>query len=222
MAGEFQGLEAIKDPVLRRVMRLLMTRMGKVEGQLPDIGTVTQALAQNLNSNNKRLTLLQDPDHPQDAVNLRTLQRYVEAAVDNALHPPVSHAAVGGAYTGGISGGGGGGPILPPPPTSCDPTAIPPPGSEVPGWMMAQLSAHGATNCFSYIVEAAMENYLNTAQEHTLQRNTPCASRARWYYKGYPWVERCGPGHPEPQADFSKYADVFRADGGWTYRKTGF
>ncbi len=110
MPGKEQGLGQVTDPQLRRVLDLLMRRVSTLETEAARIGSVSQALTQDLQGGHKRVTTIADPTDDLDAVNRRTLHRYVEAAIETALDPLTTYTtSTGGGGSGGSGGGGGGG-----------------------------------------------------------------------------------------------------------------
>lgn len=77
----YTGLLSVKDPTTRRVLKVMMDRLNTLEGQVVDLGRVTQPLATPMDAGTQRITTLADPTAEADAVNFRTLKRYVAAAI---------------------------------------------------------------------------------------------------------------------------------------------
>lgn len=98
----YPDLTRISDPNLHEVIKLIYDKIGAVEHAATGIGTVTQALTTDLNAAGKRLMTIADAAHPQDAVNLRSMQKYVDAAIALAAQPAAPTSP----------------PISPPPPPS--------------------------------------------------------------------------------------------------------
>lgn len=84
--NRYPGIGGISDPQLRRTIKLLMDRVNFLEGQM---ATVQQqrALTGTLNAANQQVSTLADPTADQDAVNVRSMKKYVEAAIYRNSHP---------------------------------------------------------------------------------------------------------------------------------------
>ncbi len=104
----YPGLESITDPAVKRILKLIFDKVGTVEQQAQQIGTVSQPLTTHMDAGGKQINALADPTAPQDAVSLRYLQRYVESRVQGVVGAAL--ATVPGSATGPP------GPPPPPPP----------------------------------------------------------------------------------------------------------
>ena len=82
-------LPQITDRATHDLLRQLMDRLSSVEQAAGLIGSVSKPLQGSFDANHQLLQRLADPTAPQDAVNLRTLQHYVEARLAQAI-PPAS------------------------------------------------------------------------------------------------------------------------------------
>ncbi len=72
-------------PDLPTVLTPLFKRLEDLEAQVAGIGTVTQPLPAALDANDQRIHTVADPTANQDAVNLQTLKKYVDAAIKQAV-----------------------------------------------------------------------------------------------------------------------------------------
>ena len=104
MAGEYSALASIADPKLRAALKLILDRLGVVEGQVAALPATTP------------LADIADPTAPTDPVNLRTLKEYISGVVNGTITTPTTQ------------------PIPPPVGTPADPTppAPTPPGRSRP------------------------------------------------------------------------------------------
>lgn len=83
-SGNYPHLDQIQDPQAKLAVKLLYDRVGALEAtanQSPTLSTPTDTVA----GNQQRVTNLADPQHPTDAVNLRTLHVQLHAAFLSAL-----------------------------------------------------------------------------------------------------------------------------------------
>lgn len=87
-AGKYSPLAKIEDPTLRASLKLLLDRIVVLEGQARGIGAVSKPLSTHLNAGGNLIQQVQDPIDPTDAVNLQTLQQYVESVVTGTLTAP--------------------------------------------------------------------------------------------------------------------------------------
>lgn len=101
-AGQYAALAGVTDPKLRASIKLLLDRITVLERQAQGIGSVTTALSSPLDAGGNLVQQVQDPQAGTDAVNLRTLQQYVEGILTGTLTaPPTRPAPRGSASTGG-------------------------------------------------------------------------------------------------------------------------
>lgn len=88
MGSNYAFLQSIKDKPTRDAVKIALDRLAVLEGKVPAIGTVSQALTSHLDSGNNRLTNLAAPVAKADAVTLDYLRRYVEARVGLVVAAP--------------------------------------------------------------------------------------------------------------------------------------
>jgi hypothetical protein len=104
-------LSTIKDGATRRVVKLILDRLGDIERRSGGIGTLTKPLTADLNADGNQLKSLKDPTNDRDAVTLQFLKTYVQQALVT-LAPVVSGTAPGTgtpAFPSTLPGGGDGG-----------------------------------------------------------------------------------------------------------------
>lgn len=133
--GAYAVLQGIADPRLRQTIKQLLDRIGALEGKSANIGKVTEALAADLAAGDQRIVTLADAVEQQDAVNLRTLQRYVQGVVTGAISAPPARPIPQPTGAGNPNPGPGTPPPGTPPPTPppTGPTGPFPPPQEVTG-----------------------------------------------------------------------------------------
>lgn len=105
--SSYAYLTSIRDTALQLGLKSILDRLGKIEGMLPAIGTVSATLTQALNAGRQRLINVADPIRDQDVVTLKYLKQYVQAALANSdLSTSNPNVPPGG-------GGGGDHPAIP-------------------------------------------------------------------------------------------------------------
>lgn len=72
-------------PDLHMILTPLFKRIEELEAARGDVGAVTKPLSTSLNANDQRIHTVADPTADQDAVNLQTLKKYVDAAIKQAV-----------------------------------------------------------------------------------------------------------------------------------------
>lgn len=77
-------INQVDHPPTKKALQNLFDRMGALERQAANIGTVSSPLSTHLDSNGNRLTNLADPTAPQDAVTKLFLQKFVAAAISQS------------------------------------------------------------------------------------------------------------------------------------------
>lgn len=77
-------LPQIKDPILQKAFKAVFDKLATLESQALIASGMTTSLQTTLDANRQRLTSVADPVVLTDAVNLQTLQAYVEAAMSQA------------------------------------------------------------------------------------------------------------------------------------------
>ena len=73
------------DPELRKVLTPMFRRLEQLELQAGGIGSVTAPLTAPLDASGQRIHTVADPTAAQDAVNLQTMKKYVDAAIKQQL-----------------------------------------------------------------------------------------------------------------------------------------
>lgn len=96
------ALGRIDDPAVVQQFQQVLSRLAKIEGDLGDLSISSLGNTGEIRVGNFPIQQLRDPRYGQDAVNLRTLIRYVE----NRL-AQVEDASSSGGDTGGATPGGG-------------------------------------------------------------------------------------------------------------------
>jgi hypothetical protein len=134
MPSGYHGLSDIKDPATQRTLKLLMDRIGSLEGQAGAIGTVSQPLTAPMNAGSQRITALADPSHPQDAVSLRYLQSYVESRVGVSVAAAIST----------VPGAPGGPPVTTPTNPTQPPSGNPVTGALTRGFDLSQVTIYNS------------------------------------------------------------------------------
>lgn len=76
----YAALAKISDQSLRAALKHILDQVIEVRSRTEGIGLVSRPLAGSLDAAGNRLTATGDPQDPEDAVNLRTLQQYLRAA----------------------------------------------------------------------------------------------------------------------------------------------
>lgn len=72
-------------PDLHSILTPMFQRLEFLESQAGNIGIVNKPLTTPLNANDQRIHTVADPTADQDAVNLQTLKKYVNAAIKQAV-----------------------------------------------------------------------------------------------------------------------------------------
>lgn len=218
--SDYGFLNDIRDQPTRSALKAIMDRVGALDraGSTNDTA-IRQLLARN--GNGQQYRNLADANHDLDAVNLRTLKRYVESVITGI--PRITDEPLPSVPPASNPGNPPGSPPGTQPPGAPPGTIPPPDPNVVPAFFINLLNLYGATTSYDPAILAAMENDLNTAYDRTLQRTSPsaCSIRGRIFWMGYPWKrDQCG--FLVPSTDFSRYADVYRSpDGGWGWASVG-
>lgn len=123
----YGALARVTDPHLRAALKRIIDDLIEVRGLTAGIGAVSRPLAGSLDAAGNTLARIADPADPEDAVNLRTLQQYVQAVVTGAIAaPPDRPAPVPSPFPAGYvpppPPTPPAGPVPPPPPPGTDPT----------------------------------------------------------------------------------------------------
>ncbi len=135
MAGLYDALAKITDLELRQALKQILDQVGKLQGQVGAIGTLTKPLGSALDASGNLLQNLQDPVNPQDAVNLQTLRREIERIVVGSAQTAAGRPAP--FVPGAPAAPGAPAPTPPPagpvaPPTPVTPFVPPPSGPPAP------------------------------------------------------------------------------------------
>lgn len=115
----FSALAKLKDPEVRAAVKQVLDEVIRIRELTGGIGAVTRPLAGSLDAAGNPLTRIADPADPEDAVNLRTLQQYIQAVVTGAIaKPPDRPAPIPDPFPTGY---------VPPPPAPPPTGPVPPP-----------------------------------------------------------------------------------------------
>lgn len=127
----YAALARVKDPDLRAALKLVLDQVGDLRAQAVNIGLLTRPLSDALDGNGNLVSRIADPVDPEDAVNLRTLQGYIQGVLTGGLKkPPARPDPVATPPTPGSTPPTPGtpptGPVPPTDPSDPPPTGTPP------------------------------------------------------------------------------------------------
>lgn len=83
-------LARVKDPELRATLQLIVNELTSLRGEAANIGLVSRPLETPLDAGGNALGRVADPSDPEDAVNLRTLDRYIQGVLTGNLKKPAT------------------------------------------------------------------------------------------------------------------------------------
>lgn len=121
----FAPLAHIRDPQLRASLKLILDQVADLRRQASGIGAVSRPLSGTFDAAGNTLASVADPVDPGDAINLRTLQQYIEGVLTGAIKKPAARPDP--VPTPPVAGGAPPSPPSPPPSGPLPPDAPPAP-----------------------------------------------------------------------------------------------
>ncbi len=120
----YAALSKVTDPHLRAALKLVLDQVGALRAATGGVGLVTRPLERALDASGHALTSIADPNQETDAVNLRTLRRFVKQSLTEAPTRPDPTPILPPGYVP---------PVPAPPPPGPVPPEPPPTGGGDPG-----------------------------------------------------------------------------------------